>query len=83
MFHRAWGGTCTPCLHSENYIKLIITLADIYDKKNLSQIEDVGDHAPMMKKNPTYGIQSISQPMLIVAPMPKEGGRRKPKNPIF
>ena len=35
------------------------------------------------KKNPTYGRRSISRPMRIVAPMPKEGGPRIPQNPIF
>ena len=30
-------------------------------------------------KNPAYGRQSISRPMRIVAPMPKEGGPRQKK----
>ena len=34
-------------------------------------------------KNPAYGRQSNSRPMWIVAPMPKEGGPRIPKNQIF
>ena len=34
-------------------------------------------------KNPTYGRQSISQPMRIVAPIPQQGGPRIPKNPNF
>ena len=36
-----------------------------------------------LKKNPTYGRQSISRPMKLVAPMTKEGGPRITKNPIF
>ena len=37
----------------------------------------------MHNKNPVYGRQSISRPMQIVAPMPKEGGPRIPQNQIF
>ena len=37
----------------------------------------------LTRKNPAYGRQSISRPMRIIAPMPKEGGPRIPKNPII
>ena len=36
-----------------------------------------------IKKNPTYGSQSISWPIWIVAPIPQYGGQRIPKNPFF
>ena len=36
-----------------------------------------------VKKNPAYGRKSISRPMRIVAPIPRQGGPSTPKNHFF
>ena len=53
---------------------------DMEDEKKDNKTKAV--ETKMQTKNPAHGIQSISLPMRIVAPIPRQGGPRISKNPI-